>query len=85
MVGSRTEDVDKNINVNGFGNNGDWGRHFHFQRRTVRLKDKREVREAQSRVMHVVSLVQLETIMLGDYTGNGVAMRMATSWQLYWL
>ena len=43
---------------------------FHFQwsgrARMVRLKDRFDVRQAQSRVLHVVSLVQLQTIMLDD-------------------
>ena len=43
---------------------------FHFQwsgrARMIRLKDRFDVRQAQSRVLHVVSLVQLQTIMLDD-------------------
>lgn len=42
---------------------------WHFQRqqwRTVQLKDKLEVKQAQARVLHVVSLDQLRTIMLDD-------------------
>ena len=34
--------------------------------RSQKLKDKFEVQQAQSRVLHVVSLAQLETIMLSD-------------------
>lgn len=41
---------------------------WHFQRQqwTVPLKDKLEVKQAQARVLHVVSLDQLRTIMLDD-------------------
>lgn len=40
--------------------------HFQRQQRTVQLKDKLEVKQAQARVLHVVSLDQLRTIMLDD-------------------
>ena len=40
--------------------------HWTFRRRPIRLKDRFEVQEAQSRVIHVVSLEQLETVMLDD-------------------
>jgi len=40
--------------------------HWSFRRRPIRLKDRFEVQEAQSRVLHVVSLEQLETVMLDD-------------------
>ena len=39
---------------------------WNFHRRAQRLKDKFEVKEAQSRVMHIVSLDQLRTVMLDD-------------------
>lgn len=39
---------------------------WNFYRKPVRLKDKFEVQEAQSRVLHVVSLDQLKTVMLDD-------------------
>ena len=60
---------------NGFGNQGQrggqQGQQFHgfqwnFHRKPVKLKDKFEVQEAMSRVLHVVSLEQLRTIMLDD-------------------
>lgn len=37
---------------------------YHFKKQS--LKDKFEVKEAQSRVMHIVSLEQLQTVMLDD-------------------
>jgi curved DNA-binding protein CbpA len=37
---------------------------WNYHRRAFKLKDKFEVQQAQSRVIHVVSLQQLETIML---------------------
>jgi curved DNA-binding protein CbpA len=53
--------------------NGGWNqqhaRHqftWSFQRRPVRLKDRFDVQEAQSRVLHVVSLEQLRTVLLDD-------------------
>lgn len=50
----------------GFGN-------FHFRSwQHQKLKDKFEVKEAQSRVMHIVSLSQLETVILDD---DGLAER----------
>ena len=39
---------------------------WNYRRRTVKLKDKFDVQQAQSRVLHVVSLEQLKTIMLDD-------------------
>jgi curved DNA-binding protein CbpA len=41
-----------------------WSRSSRRQR--VRLKDKFEVKESQSRVMHIVSLEQLETVIVDD-------------------
>lgn len=38
-----------------------------FRRTPIRLKDKFEVQEAQSRVLHIVSLEQLKTVMLDDH------------------
>lgn len=43
-----------------------WSAQFFRRARTVRLKDRFEVKQAQSRVLHVVSLDQLRTIMLDD-------------------
>ena len=40
--------------------------HFQRQRWNIPLKDKPEVKQAQARVLHVVSLDQLRTIMLDD-------------------
>lgn len=61
---------------NTMGGGGFQGGGFHFQwnfhRRPVRLKDNFRVQQAQSRVLHVVSLSQLETIMLDD---NGLLER----------
>ena len=50
------------------GRQGDPFAHFRqsFQRRPRRMKDKPEVQQAQGRVLHVVSLEQLQTIMLDD-------------------
>lgn len=50
------------------GRRSDPRAHFQhgFQRRPYRLKDKPEVKQAQDRVLHVVSLEQLQTIMLDD-------------------
>jgi hypothetical protein len=48
---------------------GNWQYSWHWNtqyRQPVRLKDKFDVQKAQSRVLHVVSLEQLETIMLDD-------------------
>jgi DnaJ domain/ShK domain-like len=39
---------------------------WNFHQRVWRLKDKFEVQEAQSRVLHVVSLEQLQTIVLNE-------------------
>lgn len=39
---------------------------WYSNRRPTRLKDKFEVKQAQSRVLHVISLAQLLTIMLDD-------------------
>jgi curved DNA-binding protein CbpA len=43
---------------------------FHFQwsgrARMVKMKDRFDVQQAQSRVLHIVSLAQLQTIMLSD-------------------
>ena len=56
----------------GRGSSQQWGG-FHFRwntgggrRRSFRLKDKFKVQEAMSRIMHIVSLSQLETVMLDD-------------------
>ena len=38
--------------------------------RPSRLKDKFEVKEAQSRILHLVSLEQLETVIVDDETGE---------------
>ena len=51
------------------GRGGGGSFHFQFnfqQRRPVRLKDKFDVKEAQSRVLHVLSLEQLRTIILDE-------------------
>ena len=66
----RPEDTTGN-NSNNNNNNGGEDQfhpffHFNFNRRPIRMKDRRDVREAMGRVMHVVSLEQLETIMLDD-------------------
>lgn len=47
---------------------GNWHDQFqwNFRRRVIKLKDKFQVQQAQQRVLHVVSLEQLETIMLDD-------------------
>jgi curved DNA-binding protein CbpA len=45
------------------------GGNFHFQwtrTRMVPMKERFDVRQAQSRVIHVISLAQLQTIMLDD-------------------
>jgi curved DNA-binding protein CbpA len=42
------------------------GFQWNYRRKPVKLKDKFEVQEAMSRVLHVVSLEQLRTIMLDD-------------------
>jgi len=47
------------------GDNG-WTWHVKFNFQSRKLKDKFEVQQAQSRVLHVVSLAQLQTIMLDD-------------------
>ncbi|CAB9505494.1 protein DnaJ [Seminavis robusta] len=44
----------------------------HYQRRSRRLKDQFKVKECMSRVMHIVSLSQLETVMLDE---NGLLER----------
>ena len=41
-------------------------RQYHHQYRRPKLKDQFDVQEAQSRVLHVVSLEQLKTIILDD-------------------
>lgn len=43
-----------------------YGFHWNFYGKPVRLKDKFEVQDAQSRVLHIVSLDQLKTVMLDD-------------------
>jgi curved DNA-binding protein CbpA len=43
-----------------------YGFQWNFHRKPIKLKDKFEVQEAMSRVLHVVSLDQLRTIMLDD-------------------
>ncbi|KAL7534268.1 hypothetical protein ACHAXR_008961 [Thalassiosira sp. AJA248-18] len=53
-------------NTGGRGSASSFHWQFFQQRRTVHLKDKFEVKQAQSRVLHVVSLEQLRTIMLDD-------------------
>ena len=64
----RTDDSNNN-------NNNNYGQHQHrphygFQwtthTRMIRLKDRFDVKQAQSRVLHVVSLEQLQTIMCDD-------------------
>ena len=56
-------------NGGGFGGGNQWS-HFHFhwnyRSRPIKLKDKFEVQQAQSRVLHIVSLEQLQTVMLDD-------------------
>ena len=49
-----------------WSNNG--GSHYYYQAKP-KLKDKFEVREAQSRILHIVSLEQLETVIVDDDTG----------------
>lgn len=65
----RTGRSDSNGNNSG-GNNNNNNNNFHwnFQQfyRPIRLKDRFEVQQAMSRVLHVVSLDQLRTIMLDD-------------------
>jgi curved DNA-binding protein CbpA len=53
----------------GFSNQGGtWTFTFNWNvhRRVYRLKDRFDVQEAQSRVLHVVSMEQLQTVMLDD-------------------
>ena len=56
--------------ASGSGGGRQWNARAHFQqgfqRRPYRMKDKLEVKQAQDRVLHVVSLEQLQTIMLDD-------------------
>jgi curved DNA-binding protein CbpA len=55
-------------NGNGGSGRQQWTWHFHRRRRPVqqKLKDRFEVQQAQSRVLHVVSLEQLHTVMTDD-------------------
>lgn len=47
------------------------GAHFHqYARPRPKLKDKFEVKEAQSRILHIVSLEQLETVIVDEDTGK---------------
>ena len=50
----------------GGGGNWQYQWHWNWNTRPVRLKDRFDVQQAQSRVFHVVSLEQLRTIMLDD-------------------
>lgn len=52
----------------GFDSHQQYAQHFrwNFRRQPVRLKDQFQVQEAQTRVLHVVSLEQLQTIMLDE-------------------
>jgi curved DNA-binding protein CbpA len=53
-----------------YGGRQQYTQHFHFQwsgrARMLKMKDRFDVQQAQSRVLHVVSLAQLQTIMLND-------------------
>ena len=51
-------------NTNNARNPFQW--HFTTRRQRTQLKDHFKVKEAKLRVMHVVSLAQLETVMLND-------------------
>lgn len=71
----RTGRTDDNKTNNGWSGGGggqyrgssfQWNWHSGFGNRPRKLKDKFEVQQAQSRVLHVVSLSQLFTIMLDD-------------------
>lgn len=60
---------DETTNTSGASSSSSFQRQWHFfhqQRRTVHLKDTFEAKQAQSRVLHVVSLTQLRTIMLDE-------------------
>lgn len=71
--------TDQNAQGNRGNNNGgsswsfSWssGRsRFHHSRARPKLKDKFEVKEAQSRILHIVSLDQLETVIVDEDTGK---------------
>lgn len=50
---------------------GGGGARFHqYSRPKPKLKDKFEVKEAQSRILHIVSLEQLETVIVDEDTGK---------------
>jgi len=53
-----------------WGGNGGGGGSTYYQYTRPKLKDKFEVKEAQSRILHVVSLEQLETVIVDDETGR---------------
>jgi curved DNA-binding protein CbpA len=57
------------------GNSRSWNNNYYYfwqggvysnRRRRFKLKDRFDVKQAMSRVMHIVSLSQLETLMLDD-------------------
>jgi curved DNA-binding protein CbpA len=49
---------------------GGGARFHHYSRPKPKLKDKFEVKEAQSRILHIVSLEQLETVIVDEETGK---------------
>lgn len=69
----RTGRTDSGNSFGGGGGGGNRRQQYHsfhwnwnVRYKPRKLKDKFEVQQAQSRVLHVVSLAQLQTIMLGD-------------------
>ena len=64
----RGEDVGSSTSSSSTTPSSSSSHQWHFQRQqwNVQLKDKLEVKQAQARVLHVVSIDQLRTIMLDD-------------------
>jgi curved DNA-binding protein CbpA len=55
-----------NNNSNRGGSNFYGGFTWNFQRKPVKLKDRFDVQEAKSRVLHIASLEHLQTVMMDD-------------------
>jgi curved DNA-binding protein CbpA len=52
------------------GSGGSGGNSYYQRRQPFRLKDQFKVKEAQSRILHLVSIEQLETVMVNDNDGR---------------
>lgn len=64
------ESTNRSQQNGGAGGSAQWSWTFNWNRTPIRLKDQFKVKEAQSRILHIVSLEQMETVMVSDKDGR---------------